>query len=118
MSFLRPATSDLKPESAAELDKLAELLDKNPLLKIQINGHTDNVGNDDSNTLLSEKGQRQFMITLSPGRFIRNDFVSGVLVKQSRLNPTILRKAAPGTEEPNLKSGNLTPYHDQEIYLH
>ncbi len=53
--FFESGSSDLKPESASELDRLAELLDKNPLLKIQINGHTDNVGNDESNMVLSEK---------------------------------------------------------------
>ena len=53
--FFETGASDLKPESAAELDRLAELLNKNPLLKIQINGHTDNTGNDESNMLLSEK---------------------------------------------------------------
>ncbi len=44
---------DLKPESTGELDKLVMLLNENPKLKIQIDGHTDNVGQDKDNLLLS-----------------------------------------------------------------
>ncbi|MFN0034992.1 MAG: OmpA family protein [Saprospiraceae bacterium] len=42
------------PESLAELERLAQLLAENPTLKIQINGHTDNVGDDAFNQNLSE----------------------------------------------------------------
>jgi hypothetical protein len=35
---------DLRPESFVELDKLAYLLKKNEALKIELHGHTDNVG--------------------------------------------------------------------------
>lgn len=45
---------ELKPESEAELEKLVQLLDENPNLKIQISGHTDNVGSATANQLLSE----------------------------------------------------------------
>ncbi len=44
---------DLKPESIAELDKIVVLLNDNPNLKIEIDGHTDNVGIDKDNLLLS-----------------------------------------------------------------
>lgn len=44
----------LKPESITELDKLIMLLNDNPKLKIQINGHTDNIGLDKDNLLLSD----------------------------------------------------------------
>ena len=71
--FFETGASSLKPESAAELDRLAELLEKNPLLNIQINGHTDNVGNDESNMLLSEKRAKavyDYLVTrqISPQR--------------------------------------------------
>jgi len=36
------------------LNKLVEFLNKNPTLVIEIGGHTDNVGNDQANMLLSE----------------------------------------------------------------
>lgn len=44
---------DLKPESEAELDILVRLLNENPTLKIQIGGHTDNVGKPADNLTLS-----------------------------------------------------------------
>lgn len=44
---------DLKPESQAELDKLAQLLTENPAIKVEISGHTDNVGKPADNLLLS-----------------------------------------------------------------
>jgi outer membrane protein OmpA-like peptidoglycan-associated protein len=45
---------DLKPESQVELDKLVGFLNLNPTVKIQISGHTDNVGSPQSNKILSE----------------------------------------------------------------
>jgi outer membrane protein OmpA-like peptidoglycan-associated protein/Tol biopolymer transport system component len=43
----------LKQESQAELNKVVQLLNENPTLKIEISGHTDNVGNSKQNQLLS-----------------------------------------------------------------
>jgi outer membrane protein OmpA-like peptidoglycan-associated protein len=44
---------DLKPESKAELEKLAGFLQKNPTLKIELGGHTDNSGDKKFNETLS-----------------------------------------------------------------
>lgn len=44
---------DLKPESRAELDKLVNFLVKNPKVKIEISGHTDNSGDRKLNITLS-----------------------------------------------------------------
>jgi outer membrane protein OmpA-like peptidoglycan-associated protein/Tol biopolymer transport system component len=44
---------NLKPESRVELEKLVALLNKNPGLKIEISGHTDNVGTPAYNIELS-----------------------------------------------------------------
>jgi outer membrane protein OmpA-like peptidoglycan-associated protein len=44
---------DIKPESQIELDKIVQLLNDNPTLKIQISGHTDNVGKPAENLALS-----------------------------------------------------------------
>ena len=44
---------ELKPNSQVELDKLVQLLTENPKLKIEISGHTDNVGKPADNLLLS-----------------------------------------------------------------
>ncbi|MEO7982548.1 MAG: OmpA family protein [Bacteroidota bacterium] len=44
---------ELKNESQAELEKLVQLLNDNPTLKIEISGHTDNVGKPADNLALS-----------------------------------------------------------------
>ena len=52
--FFETGSAALRPESSAELDRLANLLTEAPALRIQINGHTDNVGDDAYNRKLSE----------------------------------------------------------------
>ncbi|MBP7809659.1 MAG: PD40 domain-containing protein [Bacteroidia bacterium] len=44
---------ELKPESKAELDKLVFFLNKNPSVKIELGGHTDNSGKKEWNKTLS-----------------------------------------------------------------
>lgn len=51
--FFDSNKSELKPESQTELDKLVRLLTENPGLKIEIGGHTDNVGKPADNLTLS-----------------------------------------------------------------
>ncbi len=46
--------STLSPESFTELDRAADFMDNNPELRIEISGHTDNVGSADYNQRLSE----------------------------------------------------------------
>ncbi len=53
--FFDTARWDLKSESTVELDKLVSLLKANPDLPIEISGHTDDVGKDADNLLLSQK---------------------------------------------------------------
>lgn len=48
----------LKPESRVELDRLLKMLTENPTLKIQIGGHTDNIGTPEHNQTLSENRAR------------------------------------------------------------
>ena len=51
--FFETGKFDLQNESKSELNKLVNLLNDNPNLKIQIDGHTDNVGQEKDNLLLS-----------------------------------------------------------------
>lgn len=53
--FFETGSSELKSASTIELDRLVSLLKANPTLRIQLNGHTDNVGDDKRNLLLSEQ---------------------------------------------------------------
>lgn len=52
--FFETGSATLRPESKTELDRLAQLLVENPSLNIQINGHTDNIGDEKANLTLSE----------------------------------------------------------------
>ncbi len=52
--FFETAKAELRPESLTELNRLKNLLESNPQLKIQLNGHTDNVGSDSDNLRLSD----------------------------------------------------------------
>ncbi len=51
--FFETDMYDLKPESKVELDKLIAFLNGNPAVKIEIDGHTDNQGNESHNKSLS-----------------------------------------------------------------
>jgi len=51
--FFETASSQLLPESKSELNKLIQLLSQNNTLRIEIGGHTDNVGSDENNKKLS-----------------------------------------------------------------
>lgn len=52
--FFETARYDIKPESEVELDKVVQFLQDNPTVKIQLEGHTDNVGNAADNQKLSQ----------------------------------------------------------------
>ena len=52
--FFETGSAELKEASLIELTRLKHLLDTNPNFKIQINGHTDNVGSEENNLTLSE----------------------------------------------------------------
>ena len=66
---------DIKPDSKAELQKLLDFLTQNPTIRIEISGHTDNVGNIQSNQVLSQnraKSVYQYLINygINPARLI------------------------------------------------
>jgi OOP family OmpA-OmpF porin len=56
--------ADIKPESQSIVDQISEMLKTNKDLKISIEGHTDNVGSDKSNRLLSENRAKAVMNAL------------------------------------------------------
>jgi outer membrane protein OmpA-like peptidoglycan-associated protein len=52
--FFETAKFDLKPESKVELNKLVSFLNLNKTLRIELGGHTDNVGDKKMNQMLSQ----------------------------------------------------------------
>ena len=56
---------DLKPSSQIELDELIKLLRENPLVTVQINGFTDNMGKPADNLLLSENRAKSVVYYLT-----------------------------------------------------
>jgi OOP family OmpA-OmpF porin len=52
--FFDAGKSILKKESFSELDRVADFLTKNPEIKVEISGHTDNVGGAATNQKLSQ----------------------------------------------------------------
>ncbi|RYG45645.1 MAG: flagellar motor protein MotB, partial [Chitinophagaceae bacterium] len=65
---------DLRPESQIELDKIVQLMNDNPTVKVEISGHTDNVGKPADNLILSDKRSKTVVAYLinkriSPQRF-------------------------------------------------
>lgn len=56
--FYQTDSYTLLPKSEAELDRVIQFLEKNPDIRIEISGHTDNVGTPDYNQALSENRAR------------------------------------------------------------
>jgi outer membrane protein OmpA-like peptidoglycan-associated protein/tetratricopeptide (TPR) repeat protein len=63
--FFASGSSALLNESKLELNKLVELFAANPKMKIEVGGHTDNVGNDQSNLALSEQRAKSVVAYLT-----------------------------------------------------
>jgi len=68
-----PGTDRLKLESTPMLQQIAAMLDKHGKLKVRIEGHTDNVGSEEANRLLSEKRAAAVKTTLIEDYHIKAD---------------------------------------------
>ncbi|GAB4140265.1 MAG: OmpA family protein [Bacteroidia bacterium] len=62
--FFETNKYDLKKESQAELLKLVAFMKANPNVRIEISGHTDNVGDKKSNQILSENRAKSVFVFL------------------------------------------------------
>jgi len=62
--FFESGSAILKMESDIEISRLASNLKLNNTLKIEIHGHTDNVGSEDDNMRLSEERAKSVMLAL------------------------------------------------------
>jgi outer membrane protein OmpA-like peptidoglycan-associated protein len=63
--FFSSGKYELLAESMVELDKLFLLMKENPLIKIQINGHTDSIGKEIDNMILSEARAKSVVVYLT-----------------------------------------------------
>ena len=77
--------SSLKPSSKATLTELSQILNDNPQLNLDVIGHTDNVGNPDSNLKLSQD---------------RSEAVIAALSSDYGINPTRLNPIGKGQSQP------------------
>jgi outer membrane protein OmpA-like peptidoglycan-associated protein/Tol biopolymer transport system component len=59
--FFESGKSELRPQSTTELQRLVKVLKDNPAIKIEISGHTDNVGDPKANQALSEMRAQEVM---------------------------------------------------------
>ena len=82
--FFDIGKSELKNESRGELEHILDLMENNPGVKLQINGHTDNSGNAQTNKTLSAQ---------------RAETVVAFLVARG-INPTRLKAVGYGQEKP------------------
>lgn len=79
------ASAQIKPESKPTLDEIAEVMRLHPDWKLNVAGHTDNVGGDDFNLDLSKK---------------RSEAVKAALVSQYQIAPDRLITAGYGASAP------------------
>jgi outer membrane protein OmpA-like peptidoglycan-associated protein len=100
--FFETGSAELKKESLSELNRLKKLLDDNPSLKIQINGHTDDIGSDADNLTLSENRARSVF-----------DFLvkQGILVNRLKYKGFGEKSpVAPNDSEPGRKQNRRTEF--------
>ncbi len=87
---------ELKAESKIELNKLAAFLKANPTVKIELGGHTDNIGDKKANKLLSEnraKAVFNYLVTESKIEAARLSFKGYAETKPLAKNDTEDNKA-------------------------
>ena len=71
--YFDTAKSDLKPESNPAIGEIAKLLSNNPALKVYIVGHTDMIGDADSNQMLSQARAQSVINELIRKQGIKDD---------------------------------------------
>ncbi len=79
--FFETNKYELKPESYPELKRLAQFMSENSDVTVEISGHTDNVGTDDKNEILSQnraEAVREYLISIdcNPGKLTAKGYGS------------------------------------------
>lgn len=89
--FFDTGKSSLRSESYAELDALVEFMKINQTIKVEIGGHTDNIGGYSANLLLSKnraKAVMDYMLTkgLDPSRLVSTGYADKEPVASNKTN--------------------------------
>jgi outer membrane protein OmpA-like peptidoglycan-associated protein/tetratricopeptide (TPR) repeat protein len=89
--FFETNSFDLKNESKTELSTLVDLLTKNPSLKIEIGGHTDNTGIDKDNEALSSsraKAVYDYLVSksIAPARLSYKGYAATKSIADNKTN--------------------------------
>lgn len=74
--FFDVGKSTLRPESDAELNRLVKLMQDVPSLRVEISGHTDNVGSESLNSKLSEDRAKSVVLFLTNKGIVLNRLVA------------------------------------------
>ena len=82
--FFDTGSSELRSESFSELNQLVDILKNNTNLKIKITGHTDDVGDNQSNLTLSQNRAKSVM-----------DYLIGKGIEKSRLQSVGMGEKSP-----------------------
>ncbi|WP_258102495.1 LysM peptidoglycan-binding domain-containing protein [Marinoscillum sp. MHG1-6] len=111
-------SSDLRNEAYVSLREIAEICKKQDVY-IQLRSHTDNVGNEDYNLLLSDKRNEQ-AISLLKAQGVSTEKMEWLAMGKS--NPAASNKTAYGRQfnrriEISLKSNNPIEYEPAEVFI-
>lgn len=101
--------ANIKSESTLSLNKILDVLNENPTMKIRINSHTDSRGSSRYNLVLSEKEHRKPNNILSIKESTKIVWRLKVMEKPNQLQivvQTVLKKNLTPTDEVNLSSNN------------
>jgi outer membrane protein OmpA-like peptidoglycan-associated protein len=96
-------STDIKPESAQELDKLAQLLKDNPEIKIEMGSHTDSVASFEYNIDLSKR-RAESTVTYLIGKGISQERLVAKGYGESQ--PIARNSNRDGSDNPNGRAKN------------
>ena len=88
--FFESAKWDLLPESRAELDEVVQLLKDNPKLRVEISGHTDDIGSPEANLALSRQRAQAVVSYLTKAGIAQTRLVTKGLGETAPVAPNSL----------------------------
>src|SRR5690606_27658791 len=110
--FFDLSKATLRPESSIELNKLADFLNRNPSIRIEIGGHTDTRGDEKANLILSQERANSVVEYLIGQGIDANRLVAkGYGESQPKINDDEINKmATEGEKEAAHQENRRTEY--------